>query len=292
MMSKKILLTGGSGDLGRVLSPLLIAKGWQVLRFDIRAPQDQQGQFAMGSVLDLAALNEACKGVDAIVHIAAWHGIHEVRKEKSLYEFLSLNVGGTVNVLDAALQNGVQRIVHISSTSADDEGGVYGPSKAMAETIVQSYVDAHELSVISLRPRAFIPHWNRAVYDNFVEWAQWFWPGAVHINDVAKGVELALSRLFESPDGQHHVLPLDAKYEYSRADLADWDAEGPGTRFNQHYAKYRELADEYGLDASLKPRPIDISPTKKLLGYAPAYSLKNLLEELKMFGAAGPPASI
>ena len=290
MTKKKILLTGGSGDLGRVLSPILIDKGWNVLRFDLRRPQDQHGQYLQGSVLDRDAINEACKGVDAIVHIAAWHGIHEVRKEKSLYEFLTLNVGGTIKVLDAAIQNSIPRIVYISSTSAEDESGIYGPTKAMAETIVQTYVEAHELSVITLRPRAFIPHWNREVYEDFVAWARWFWPGAVHIDDVAKGVKLALERLFKSPDGQQHILPLDAKYEYSQDDLAHWDAKGPGSSFVQHYADYRNLAEEHGLDMTLKPRPINIGPTQELLGYEPSYSLENLLEELKMFGVAGPPA--
>jgi len=290
MTNKKILLTGGSGDLGRVLSPMLVDKGWDVLRFDIRAPQDQHGQFLQGSVLDRDAIHEACKGVDAIVHIAAWHGIHEMRKEKSLHEFLSLNVGGTINVLDAAIKNDIPRVVYISSTSAEDKSGVYGPTKAMAETIVQTYVEAHDLSVISLRPRAFILHWNREVYEDFVAWVRWFWPGAVHIDDVAKGVELALERLFKSLDGQQHILPLDAKYEYSRDDLAHWDAKGPGSSFIQHYAEYRRLAEEHGLDISLKPKPIDIARSKELLGYTPEYSLKKLLEELKNFGAAGPPA--
>ena len=56
------------------------------------------------------------------------------------------------------------------------------------QEIAQRYVEHHNINVLTLRPRAFIPYWNKTVYSSFVEWAKWFWKGAVHINDVAQAV--------------------------------------------------------------------------------------------------------
>lgn len=73
----KVLLTGGSGDLGTVLAAALEAQGDIPLRLDIVAPRDQWGTYQAGSILDRDVLARCVVGVDRVVHIAAWHGIHE-----------------------------------------------------------------------------------------------------------------------------------------------------------------------------------------------------------------------
>ena len=69
----KVLLTGGSGDLGQTLVPLLLSKGHTPVILDVRAPYDSkyQGVFSKGSILDRETLKEALHGCDCIVHIAA-----------------------------------------------------------------------------------------------------------------------------------------------------------------------------------------------------------------------------
>lgn len=288
-MPSTILLTGGSGDLARVLSPKILDAGSELLRLDIRPPADEWGQAVEGSILDLDALTAQFEGVDVVVHIAAWHGIHEVEGAKKLRDFVELNVIGSFNVFEAAKRAGVGKLVNISSTSAQDGKGIYGPTKRMAEEMAERYAQLTELKIITLRPRAFIPHWNRDVYASFVDWAKWFWPGAVHIDDVAEAVMLAIRALRKGKLTTHHILPLDSKYEYSDEELANWDANGPGSRFRQHYAEYYDLAMHHGLDPTLMPRKLDIRQTQTVLGYAPKYSLLNLLQELKEHGLAGPP---
>ena len=113
----KVLLTGGSGDLGQTLVPLLVRRGDVPVIFDLRSPDDSKGEvFIQGSILDREKLYEACRGCDCIVHIAAWHGIHEVRGEKDSYDFFDLNVRGTFEVLEAAASLGANNIVFISTT--------------------------------------------------------------------------------------------------------------------------------------------------------------------------------
>ena len=90
----KVLLTGGSGNLGHTLVPRLLDEGNTPIILDIRAPLHLQkgAVFIEGSILDRPKLTEIFRGCDCIVHIAAWHGIHEDRGEKNPHDFFDLNV--------------------------------------------------------------------------------------------------------------------------------------------------------------------------------------------------------
>jgi nucleoside-diphosphate-sugar epimerase len=286
----RVFLTGGSGDLGQVLSCQLEARGDVPVCFDVRPPRSSRGLYVKGSILDREALQQSLNGIDCVVHIAAWHGIHEVTGAKNVYDFWDLNVTGTFYVFEAAVRAGVRRIVYISSTSVGNWAGVYGHTKVLGEEVARAYAQRHRVNVITLRPRAFIPPWNREVYRSFVEWAKWFWRGAVHIDDVSQAVVLAVELLGRSPLSEPLVLTVDGAYEYTDDDLRNWDNEGPGTTFRKYYAEYADLAVRHGLDPALRPEQLDITETRRWLGYEPHYSLKNLLDELSRFGVEGPPA--
>lgn len=286
----RILLTGGSGDLGYMLSRQLTEKGDFPLRLDIRLPKDRYGTHVTGSILDRSLLAQVMNGVDCVVHIAAWHGIHEFRKQKDAYDFWDVNVTGTFNVFEAAVRANVSRVIFISSTSVDEPQTNYGQSKILGEAIASSYSHHHPLSVLTLRPRAFIPHWNTEAYNNFVEWAHWFWGGAVHIRDVTQGVMKGIELLHSTQLNHHLVLTLDGVYEFTDDDLRDWDADGEGSTFLRRYSQQDyDLAVRYGLNPARKPEKLDISETRRWLGYTPTYSLRNLLDELAQYGLSGPP---
>jgi nucleoside-diphosphate-sugar epimerase len=288
----KILLTGGSGDLGTVLAPHLTQRGDTPIVFDIRPPQMQTAVYHSGSILNRDQLTAAMNGVDMVVHIAAWHGIHEVRREKDVYDFWDLNVTGTMYVLETAVRAKVQHIVHISSSSVDEWPGIYGSSKLMAEELVRTYAARHGLNAIILRPRAFIPYWNKATYANYIEWAKWFWKGAVHIDDVVQATLQSIDLLVNETLAPPPALLIDGAYDFSAADLADWDADGPGSTFARVYPECTELVARYELDPAVKPRPLDISETRRLLGYQPQYSLRHLLQEVNQYGLDGPPVNL
>lgn len=285
----RILLTGGAGDLCTVLTPLLEQRGDMPVRLDIRPPRDAHGIFLPGSILNRACLARACMDVDCVVHVAAWHGFHDAEGLKDVYAFWDLNVTGTFNVFEAAARAGVEKFIYISSSSVRSRHSVYGHSKVLGEEIAQTYAARHAMNVVTLRPRGFIPHWNRATYASFVGWAQWFWRGAVHIDDVAQAVlksrDLLATRVLDA----NIVLPVDGAYEYTDEDLRQWDKRGAGTTFKMYYPTYYALALRYGLNPAEKPTKLDLAETRKWLGYQPTYSLKNLLQELDRYGAEGPP---
>jgi nucleoside-diphosphate-sugar epimerase len=287
----KVLLTGGAGDLGQTLVPRLLGKSDTPVILDIRTPSDpkQEGMYIQGSILDRSTLKEAFRGCDCIVHIAAWHGVHEGRGEKDAYDFFDLNVRGTFEVFEAAASLGIDKVVYISTTSVINPDTLYGRSKILAERIAEDYRRCNNMNVITLRPRAFIPFWNRNVYSKYSDWARWFWKGAVHVDDVASAVMLSLDLICRRQIQRQLILTLDGAYEYTDADLEHWDADGPGSTFKKYYPEYFDLALSYGLDPALKPTKLDISETVRWLGYKPSYSLARLLPELAAYGDNGPP---
>ena len=70
-----------------------------------------------------------------------------------------------------------------------------------------------------------------------------------------------------------------------------WDQEGLGATFKKYYEDFVPTIEQYQLDLMIKPTIRDISVTTERLGYVPQYSLKILLQQLKQYGADGPPIS-
>ena len=289
----KVLLTGGSGNLGQTLVPKLLDRGDTPLLLDVRAPPhlNEGAVFIEASILDRSKLTEIFQGCDCIVHIAAWHGIHEDRGEKGAYDFFDLNVRGTFEIFEAAASAGIGKVIFISTTSVYRPNTRYGSSKVLAELITEDYRKHRFINVLTLRPRGFIPYWDHAVYAKYSDWARWFWKGAVHIDDVAAAVMLSLDLISRQQLRQQLVLTLDSAYEYTEADLEHWDAEGTGSTFRKYYSEYYDLALAYGLDPASKPTRLDISETVRWLGYKPSYSLATLLSALAAYGDSGPPNS-
>ena len=168
----RVLLTGGSGNLGQALVPKLLDKGDMPVILDVRAPPrfNEGAVFIEGSVLDRPKLTEIFRGCDCIVHIAAWHGIHEDRGEKDAYDFFDLNVRGTFEVFEAAAFAGIGKLVFISTTSVYSPHTRYGGSKILAELIAEDYRKHRLMNVVTLRPRGFIPYWDRAVYAKYSDY--------------------------------------------------------------------------------------------------------------------------
>ena len=148
-----VLLTGGSGNLGQTLVPMLLDKGDTPVILDVRAPRylETRAVFIEGSILNRPKLMDIFRGCDCVVHIAAWHGIHEDRGEKNAYDFFDLNVRGTFEVFEAAVSAGIDNVIFISTTSVYRPDTRYGSSKVLAELIAEDYRKHRNMNVITLR---------------------------------------------------------------------------------------------------------------------------------------------
>ena len=113
-----ILVTGGAGLVGSQLIRSLLLAGCRVRAIFNKTPlpfftEGQVEQYPC-SILDVVGLEEVMQGVDEIYHCAAIVSYDPARK----HELFTINVEGTINVVNAALNTGVKKLVHVSSVAA------------------------------------------------------------------------------------------------------------------------------------------------------------------------------
>lgn len=164
---KKVLVTGGTGFLGRYLTKKLIEQDAIVKVIDFRKPtQDFPAiDFARTDIRDKDRIGSLCKNVDIVFHLAS---IPSIAREKwDIY--YSINVEGTRNILEAAYTNKIKKFVHVSSStvygvprefplkesSPVHPLGKYGRSKLMAEELCREFAKKG-LNVSIIRPRVII----------------------------------------------------------------------------------------------------------------------------------------
>jgi nucleoside-diphosphate-sugar epimerase len=117
-----VLVTGGTGFLGAYIIKNLIEKNYRVRAirrsantpFFIPGHIMQKVEWVDGDVLDLVALSDAMQGIDAIIHSAAIVSFDK----KNRHSMYAVNWEGTANVVNIALENNINRFLHISSVAA------------------------------------------------------------------------------------------------------------------------------------------------------------------------------
>ncbi|QDG63180.1 NAD(P)-dependent oxidoreductase [Pseudarthrobacter sp. NIBRBAC000502771] len=159
----RVLVTGASGLLGRQVAGQLVRKGHEVTTFQRRPSGVDGAADRCGSLTDDAAVAEAVRGADAVIHLAA-----KVSFTGRAEEFDQVNVEGTRRLLLAARDAGVRDVVFVSSPSVANSGaaiaglgaepadpvhahGDYSRTKAQAELLALA-ADAPDFRVAAVRP--------------------------------------------------------------------------------------------------------------------------------------------
>jgi nucleoside-diphosphate-sugar epimerase len=167
----RYLVTGGAGFIGSTIVDELLRRGQQVTVLDdFSAGKDAnlaaaagKVRLVRGTICDLETAREACKGADFLIHLAARTSVP--RSVADPLETNRVNVDGTLNVLLAARDSGVHRVVFAASSSAYGESPTlpkaetmpavpispYGVSKLAGEVYLQVFGRAYGLENVSLR---------------------------------------------------------------------------------------------------------------------------------------------
>lgn len=179
-IKKTVLITGAHGFIGSHATERLASRGYDVRIFtrpegDMRSPE---------------SLREATKGVDWILHLAG-----SKNDEKESYE---VNVAGARNLIEAAHENHVRRIVYVSTLSATlEQKGIYGTTKQLAEEEFKK----SPVSSITLRPSIVYGDLENGVFGSMVKFSRLpitpvfgdgstlFWP--IHVDDFIAVAEEA-----------------------------------------------------------------------------------------------------
>lgn len=215
----RVLVTGGSGFIGSHVVDELRERGVTVRVFDMVYPTYRDDvEFYKGSILNLEDLRMALNKVDAVVHMAAVANVNSVEEEPHYSE--SINVRGTINLLEAMRKTNVDRLVYASTSwvysdvdqeEVDEETPLEAPShlytatKITGEQYCQAYANHYGLEPTIVRYG--IPYGPRArggtVLPIFVDLAKdgesltIFGDGQqyryfVYVEDLARGTVLAL----------------------------------------------------------------------------------------------------
>ena len=166
----RIFLTGGAGYIGSVCSELLLNEGHEVAIFDNlseghRRAVDSRANFIRGDLADRLQIEAALSSTrpDAVMHFAAYALVPESMRDPSKY--FRNNIANGLNLLDAVVARGVQRIIFsstcaifgppervpIDETAHPRPVSPYGESKLAFEKILRWYDEIHALKFVSLR---------------------------------------------------------------------------------------------------------------------------------------------
>lgn len=181
-MSKTFTITGGAGFLGINMTRYLLERGHNVVILDVADfdyPEHDRVTVVKGDIRDRASVDRAIRGANIVIHTAAALPLYKAE------DIFSTDIDGTRNVLQASLDHGVERAIHVSSTAVygipdhhplleDDklEGvGPYGIAKVQAEEVCRQF-RAKGLCVPIVRPKSFVGPERLGVFALLYDWAK------------------------------------------------------------------------------------------------------------------------
>lgn len=296
-----ILVTGSDGFIGSHLVETLVRAGYKVRAFSYYnsfgsrgwldyCASDVMGQFEIfaGDIRDPHGVKEAIRGCDAVLHLAALIAIPYSYHSPATY--VDTNVSGTLNVLQAARELGVKRVVHTSTSEVygtarfvpitEDHPlrgqSPYSATKIAADQLAYSFYASFNLPVVVLRPfntygprqsaRAVIP----TIITQIANGKRQIKLGAVsptrdfnYVADTVAGFIAAL----ESDYAIGEVINLGSNFEISIGDTAHAISEAMGVSI--------EIITD---DQRLRPEKSEVerlwasnAKARELLGWQPQY---------------------
>jgi len=251
---KKVLVTGAGGFIGSHLTEKLVSLGAKVkafVRYNSRGDQGlieflpshvkEKIEVIMGDLRDSETVKSAMKDVDAVFHLGALIAIPYSYIHPR--EVVETNIMGTLNVLNAAKEYGLNRIIHTSTSEVygtaqyvpiDEKHPLqgqspYSASKIGADKLAESFHRSYDLPITTLRPfntygprqsaRAVIPTiiTQALAQDEVLLGSLWPTRDLSYVDDVVDG----FIKASESENAIGEVINIGSGFEISIKDLAD-----------------------------------------------------------------------
>jgi len=145
LTNSSILITGGTGSFGHTFVPMTLAKynprrlvifsrdemkQWEMAKL---YKNDDRVRFFIGDVRDKNRLARALKGIDFVVHAAATKIVPTA--EYNPFECVKTNIYGAMNLIDTCIDQGVKRIVALSTDKASSPANLYGATKLVSDKL-------------------------------------------------------------------------------------------------------------------------------------------------------------
>lgn len=145
LTNSSILITGGTGSFGHTFVPMVLEKynprrlviysrdemkQWEMAKL---FENDERVRFFIGDVRDKDRLVRALKGIDYVVHAAATKIVPTA--EYNPFECVKTNVFGAMNLIDACIDQGVKRVVALSTDKASSPANLYGATKLTSDKL-------------------------------------------------------------------------------------------------------------------------------------------------------------
>lgn len=302
------LVTGGSGYFGEVIVEKLRARGDRVRVLDLVGNEDrlEDVELVQGDVRDLDVVRRAMQGV-SVVH----HNVAQVPLAKDRAKFWSVNVLGTRNVLEAALDAGVSKVILVSSSAiygvpernpVDERTPprpreAYGRAKLEGEREAERFIE-RGLDVSIVRPRTILGHGRLGIFAILFEWVRTHRPiyllgpghnryQFVHADDLADACLRADRR-----SGAESYLAGTDRYGTMR-ELLEGLLRHAGSRSRLRALPFRptQLAMQVTSKLGLSPLGdyhslmygremfFDLTATREKLGWTPRYSNDEMMAE-------------
>lgn len=267
-----VLITGAAGNAGQAVSRLIAGAGFPVRLADVAHPPPDVaalGEFVRCDTRTPDDVRRAVEGVDAVVHLAAWHSAHQPPVSDAT--IFAVNVDGTFQMLQACRESGVQSLVFASSM-AYGWRSVYSVTKVLGEDLCRAFHEMTGASVALLRYHAFVP-------GPYLEYGARLLRNGVDRGDVAVATLAALRAvterrvdLFRTIVHTDHGMPPEV-VENFRERGSDWCEERvPGAR---------RLLDTYAIPLPERVQQHDLSEAERVLGWKPMVGFVDFLRDLK-----------
>lgn len=257
-MQDKVLIIGGSSDLGRELSKRLNY-------FTINADLVDKNAFAdKYEFIDITSNVEKIKNIQYkyIVYIAGIHPLNVKNEE----DYFKINVDGLKNVLDNVNLKTLKKVIYISTTSVK-KNNLYAESKRQAEFFIEQFSKKNNISCVSLRTRGFTPYYSK-YYKNFIDYANYVASGSVNIKDVVSAINNSLIKDLKG----YNVFIIDGKDDFSSfVDINELIKLNP---------RFKDLINQIKFPET---RPSYQQYSYNLIDYSPKYGFLHIFEEYEEF---------